>query len=70
MHLQMDGPFFCPFNAWSGNPLFLHVEVSSELARKTRTTLAHLLGHSSIDCTHRYVDVDQDVLSEMFANAI
>ena len=32
--------------------------------------VATLLGHDSIDCTDRYLDVKQDVLCEMFANAI
>lgn len=33
-------------------------------------TLAQLLGHTSIDCTQRYVDLDQAVLQEMFADAL
>lgn len=33
-------------------------------------TVAQLLGHSSIDCSQRYVDVSQDVLRDMFANAV
>lgn len=33
-------------------------------------TLAHLLGHESIDCTQRYVDVNSGTLNDMFANAI
>jgi len=33
-------------------------------------TLTQLLSHTSIDCTQRYVDVDQAVLQDMFANAI
>lgn len=32
-------------------------------------TVAQLLGHSSIDCSHRYVDINQAVLCEMFENA-
>lgn len=32
-------------------------------------TVAILLGHS-IDCSQRYVDVDQDTLCEMFSDAI
>lgn len=33
-------------------------------------TVAQLLGHSSIDCLQRYVDVDQATLLAMFATAI
>lgn len=33
-------------------------------------TVAQLLGHTSIDCSQRYVDVDQDTLEAMFAEAI
>jgi site-specific recombinase XerC len=33
-------------------------------------TVAILLGHSSIDCSQRYVDVNHDTLCEMFADAI
>ena len=31
--------------------------------------VAVLLGHSSIDCSKIYVDVDPGILEEMFANA-
>ncbi len=33
-------------------------------------TVAQLLGHASIDCSQRYVDVDQGVLQAMFADAV
>jgi site-specific recombinase XerD len=33
-------------------------------------TVAQLLGHSSIDCTQRYVDINQVLLQEMFTNAV
>lgn len=33
-------------------------------------TVAILLGHSSIDCSQRYVDVDEDTLETMFADAV
>lgn len=33
-------------------------------------TVAVLLGHSSIDCSQRYVDVDPATLQAMFADAI
>lgn len=33
-------------------------------------TVAQLLGHESIDCTQRYVDVSQETLRDMFANAV
>lgn len=33
-------------------------------------TVAHLLGHSSIDCSQRYVDIDQAVLLAMFSEAV
>ena len=33
-------------------------------------TVAVLLGHSSIDCSQRYVDVDPATLKDMFANAL
>jgi site-specific recombinase XerD len=33
-------------------------------------TVATLLGHSSIDCSQRYVDVDPAILQAMFADAI
>ena len=33
-------------------------------------TVAILLGHSSIDCSQRYVDVDPATLEDMFANAL
>ena len=33
-------------------------------------TVAQLLGHTSIDCSQRYVDVDQDTLEAMFAEAL
>ena len=33
-------------------------------------TVAQLLGHSSIDCSQRYVDVDQAVLKCMFMDAL
>lgn len=33
-------------------------------------TITILLGHSSIDCSQRYVDVNHDTLCEMFADAI
>lgn len=33
-------------------------------------TVAQLLGHSSIDCSQRYVDVNKETLSAMFADAV
>lgn len=33
-------------------------------------TVAQLLGHTSIDCSQRYVDVDQNTLQAMFAEAV
>ena len=33
-------------------------------------TVAILLGHNSIDCSQRYVDVDPATLEDMFANAL
>lgn len=33
-------------------------------------TVAQLLGHSSIDCSQRYVDIDPATLHTMFANAV
>ena len=33
-------------------------------------TVAQLLGQASIDCSQCYVDVDQSVLFEMFADAV
>ena len=33
-------------------------------------TVAQLLGHASIDCSQRYVDVDQATLEAMFADAL
>lgn len=33
-------------------------------------TVRVLLGHASMDCTQRYVDVDPAILSEMFSNAL
>jgi len=33
-------------------------------------TLAQLLGHTSIDCSQRYVDVDASTLEAMFADAL
>jgi site-specific recombinase XerD len=33
-------------------------------------TVAVLLGHSSIDCSQRYVDVDPATLEAMFEHAI
>ena len=33
-------------------------------------TVAQLLGHSSIDCSQRYVDVDEETLCDMFSNAV
>ena len=33
-------------------------------------TVAQLLGHASIDCSQRYVDVDQATLKAMFAEAL
>ena len=33
-------------------------------------TVAQLLGHASIDCSQRYVDVDPVTLEDMFANAL
>ena len=33
-------------------------------------TVAILLGHSSIDCSQRYVDVDPATLEVIFANAL
>lgn len=33
-------------------------------------TVAVLLGHSSIDCSQRYVDVDPNTLCAMFADAV
>ncbi len=33
-------------------------------------TVAQLLGHTSIDCSQRYVDVDQATLEAMFAEAL
>jgi len=33
-------------------------------------TVAQLLGRTSIDCSQRYVDVDQGVLQAMFADAV
>jgi integrase/recombinase XerC len=33
-------------------------------------TVAQLLGHTSIDCSQRYVDVNQGVLQAMFADAV
>lgn len=33
-------------------------------------TVRVLLGHQSLDCSQRYVDIDPDLLQEMFANAL
>lgn len=33
-------------------------------------TVAQLLGHASIDCSQRYVDVDLATLEAMFAEAL
>ena len=33
-------------------------------------TVAQLLGHTSIDCSQRYVDLDQAVLKAMFMDAL
>ena len=33
-------------------------------------TVAQLLGHTSIDCSQRYVDLDQTVLKSMFMDAL
>lgn len=33
-------------------------------------TLAQLLGHTSIDCSQRYVDLDDEVLKGMFRDAL
>ena len=33
-------------------------------------TVALLLGHASIDCTQRYIDVREDMLRAMFADAV
>lgn len=33
-------------------------------------TVAQLLGHSSIDCSQRYVDADPVTLEDLFANAL
>lgn len=33
-------------------------------------TVAQLLGYTSIDCSQRYVDVDQNTLQAMFAGAV
>lgn len=33
-------------------------------------TVAQLLGHTSIDCSQRYVDLDQAALKAMFAEAL
>ncbi len=33
-------------------------------------TVAQLLGHAGIDCSQRYVDIDQEVLREMFSAAM
>lgn len=33
-------------------------------------TVAQLLGHTSIDCSQRYVDLDQDQLCMMFSEAL
>lgn len=33
-------------------------------------TVAQLLGHTSIDCSQRYEDVNPSILEEMFANAL
>ena len=33
-------------------------------------TVAQLLGHTSIDCSQRYVDVDLATLEDMFAEAL
>jgi len=33
-------------------------------------TVAHLLGHTSIDCSQRYIDLNNDTLREMFADAL
>lgn len=33
-------------------------------------TVAHLLGHTSIDCSQRYIDLNNDTLREMFADAV
>ena len=32
--------------------------------------VAQLLGHASIDCSQRYVDVDQEILAAMFSDAL
>jgi site-specific recombinase XerD len=33
-------------------------------------TVAQLLGHSSIDCSQRYVDLNNETLCAMFADAV
>lgn len=33
-------------------------------------TVAHLFGHTSIDCSQRYIDLNNDTLREMFADAL
>ena len=33
-------------------------------------TVAQLLGHTSIDCSQRYVDVNEETLCAMFADAV
>lgn len=33
-------------------------------------TVAHLLGHTSIDCSQRYIDLNNDTLREMFADVL
>ena len=33
-------------------------------------SVAILLGHSSIDCSQRYLDMDPATLKDMFANAL
>lgn len=32
--------------------------------------VAQLLGHSSIDCSQRYVDINEETICDMFANAV
>jgi site-specific recombinase XerD len=33
-------------------------------------TVVQLLGHASIDCSQRYVDVNQDVLHALYADVV
>ena len=68
--IDFVGKEWCPFFDNSRGKLRRGFAGKVLTATGDMDTVAVLLGHSSIDCSQRYIDVSQDTLCEMFSNAL